>query len=226
MILMIEEQIVYKEVDIEVGGKTVLQNVNIKVGKGEFCFFVGKSGSGKSTLLKSFHGASKIVNGDAVVLSQNLCDFQFDQRPILRRRIGIIFQESLLLASSTIYDNLAIALRAADEVDTLVMDQKIKESLEAVNISIDYSTVVSNLSSGQKQRVALARAIINEPLIIVADEPTASLDEESSDNFMRLLFNIAMDRKITVVISSHDNELIKKYPARTYKIENETTIEL
>lgn len=197
----------------------VLNDVTFKISKGEFVFLIGKTGSGKSSLLKTFYGDIPVTDGYANVVGYDLMKLKNNEIPYLRRRLGIIFQDFQLLNDRTVVDNLIFVMKATGWKD----NRKIKERLQGVLKKIGLETkghkMTHQLSQGEQQRIAIGRAIINNPDIILADEPTGNLDPETSKEIVKLLFNICFSGR-AVVMATHDYSLFQDYKARTLKCED------
>ncbi|KAA0257408.1 cell division ATP-binding protein FtsE [Deferribacter autotrophicus] len=201
-----------------VGDKKALNNVSFKIDRGEFVYITGKSGAGKSTLLRLIYADLYPTSGIVLVGKKNVSYITKSSIPYLRRNIGVIFQDFKLLENYTVYENIKIALEIF-YLDKTHMENKIIPLLHKLDIFKRRNTIVKKLSGGEKQRVAIARALINEPLIILADEPTGNLDPERAETTINLLQNIAKNGS-TVLVATHDEHLINKFPARVLKLEN------
>ncbi|MGA1847350.1 cell division ATP-binding protein FtsE [Deferribacter abyssi] len=201
-----------------IGDKKALNNVSFKIDRGEFVYITGKSGAGKSTLLRLIYADLYPTSGIVLVGKKNVSYITKNSIPYLRRNIGVIFQDFKLLEDYTVYENIKIALEIF-YLDKAHMENKIIPLLHKLDIFKRRNTVVKKLSGGEKQRVAIARALINEPLIILADEPTGNLDPERAETTIKLLQDIAKNGS-TVLVATHDEYMINKYPARVIKLEN------
>src|SRR6266498_1996829 len=185
---------------------SALSNINLKVAKGEFVFLTGISGAGKSTLLKLFYGALKPDRGQVLIDGQNIIRLPAAQLPFLRRNVGVVFQDFKLLPNRTVLENVALTLEVLGWCKKDI-GKKVYHILKQMGLEQKINTTPLRLSGGEQQRVALARALVNDPKIILADEPTGNLDEESKS----LILNILKDANIrgsTVVVASHDKRLI------------------
>lgn len=208
-----------KNVNIYQGKSLILSDVNISVDKGEFVYLVGKTGTGKSSLLKTLYGDLELREGEGWVTGHNLKELTWKTVPFLRRNLGVVFQDFQLLTDRNVNENLKFVLRATGWKDEKLMDDKIKDVLEKVNLQTKGFKMPFELSGGEQQRVDIARAMLNSPRLILADEPTGNLDPETSDEIMQLLFHICKDYNTTIVMATHDYLVINKYPARTLKTE-------
>jgi cell division transport system ATP-binding protein len=205
---------------------TVLENVNFDLVDAEFCYVIGKSGSGKSSLLKTLYGGVELQSGSAEVVGMNLKELNRANTPAFRRKLGIIFQEFHLFNGWTVADNLEYVLKATGWNSVTERAAKIKDTLEEVNLTKAITDKVYQLSGGQQQKLVIARAIINDPVLIIADEPTANLDAEASDEIIYLMKRISEKYKTATLFATHDRRLMEKFPARTVLCENGELTEL
>src|SRR6185369_9434820 len=208
-----------KHVNIYQGNNLILQDVNLKVNKGEFVYLVGKTGTGKSSLLKTLYGDLGLNEGDGTVVGFNLREMDWKKVPFLRRNLGVVFQDFQLLTDRNVNDNLKFVLRATGWKDEKLMDEKILDVLDKVGLKPKGFKMPFELSGGEQQRVDVARALLNSPKLILADEPTGNLDPETSDEIMQLLFHISRDFGTAIVMATHDYIVINKYPARMVRTE-------
>lgn len=202
------------------GKNLILQDVNLKVNKGDFVYLVGKTGTGKSSLLKTLYGDLPLNQGEGRVAGFNLREMDWKKVPYLRRTLGVVFQDFQLLTDRNVNENLKFVLRATGWTDVKLMDEKIQDVLEKVGLKSKGFKMPFELSGGEQQRVDIARALLNSPKLILADEPTGNLDPETSDEIMLLLFNICRDYHAAVIMATHDYIVINKFPARTLKTES------
>tara|TARA_B100000029_G_scaffold155479_1_gene150810 strand:- start:6 stop:680 length:675 start_codon:yes stop_codon:yes gene_type:complete len=215
-----------KNLNIELSGKRILTDVNLLIEKGEMTFFIGKTGSGKTTLIKSLYGDISIKNSNEFeIASFNLREIKDHQIPFLRRKIGIVFQDFKLLDDRSIFKNLEFVLKATGWSDNKKIEDRILEVLHMVGIEINLDTYPSKLSGGEQQRIAIARALLNNPELIIADEPTGNLDPETSIEIISL-FEKLNNLGITMIIATHDYNLILKLPGKIYKCENKKLFEV
>ena len=198
----------------------VLQNINLSINEGEFVYLIGKTGSGKSSILKMLYAELEPKSGEARIINYNLSKIKRSEIPMLRRQLGIIFQDFQLLNDRTIGDNLRFVLTATGWENKSEIETRIKEVLFEVNLAETENKFPYQLSGGEQQRVSIARALLNRPRIILADEPTGNLDPETSEGIIKLLFNINKEGT-TVVMATHDHQLIKNFPARTIRFEGQ-----
>jgi cell division transport system ATP-binding protein len=197
----------------------VLSNVDMKLNAGEFAYLIGKTGSGKSSLLKTLYADLPLNEGLGSVAGFSLNTIARRDVPLLRRNIGMVFQDFNLLYDRSILDNLDFVLRATDWTDKIKIKRRIDDVLESVSLTNVLDKKPHQLSEGEQQRVVIARALLNSPQLILADEPTGNLDPDVSDEILELLHNIATNGT-AVLMATHDYRLINKYPGTVYKIEN------
>lgn len=216
---MSEPIIQLKNVNIYQGKSQVLSDVNITVDKGEFVYLVGKTGTGKSSLLKVLYGDLELKEGEGSVAGHNLKGLTWKTVPFLRRNLGVVFQDFQLLTDRNVNENLKFVLKATGWKDEKLMDEKIEEVLDKVNLKTKGFKMPFEMSGGEQQRIDIARALLNSPKLLLADEPTGNLDPETSDEIMQLLYHISRDFGTTIVMATHDYRVIAKYPARTIKTE-------
>jgi cell division transport system ATP-binding protein len=216
---MTEEIINLKNADIYQQETLVLKEVNLTLQKGEFLYIIGKVGSGKTSLLKVFYHEIPLLTGEGMVLGYSLNDMKMKDIPFLRRRLGIIFQDFQLLGDRTVSKNFEFVLRATGWRQERAIQERIDEVLNLVEMPEAGTKMPHRLSGGEQQRIGIARAMLNNPQIILADEPTGNLDPETSEKLMVLLHNINREG-VTVVMATHDYEMIRKFPARRVICEN------
>lgn len=210
-------QIEIKEATIFQGNMPVLHRVNLEVKSGEFVYLVGRTGSGKSSLLKMLYGDLILTEGEASIAGFNLNGLKKKEIPYLRRKLGIVFQDFQLLTDRSVYKNLWFAMRATGWKDKAAMRQNAFDVLDKVNIKHKDYKIPGELSGGEQQRVVVARALINNPDIILADEPTGNLDPEVTDEVMELLHSLSKEGK-TVVMATHDYRVIEKFKGRVITV--------
>ena len=215
-----------KNLNIELSGKKILNDINLDIEKGGMTFLIGKTGSGKTTLIKSLYGDLSIQNSNKFeIVDFNLREIKDYQIPFLRRKIGIVFQDFKLLDDRNIFKNLEFVLKATGWSDNKKIEDRILEVLHMVGIEINLDTYPSKLSGGEQQRIAIARALLNNPELIIADEPTGNLDPETSVEIISL-FEKLNNLGITMIIATHDYNLILKLPGKIYKCENKKLFEV
>lgn len=197
----------------------VLSEVNFTLSRGEFVYLIGRVGSGKSSLIKTINAEMPLKNGTGSVVGFSLENLKPKQIPLLRRRLGIVFQDFQLLTDRSVYENLYFVLHATGWKDKDSIGNTINEVLKKVNLENKGFKMPHQLSGGEQQRVVIARALLNDPDIILADEPTGNLDPETSESIMALLREIS-DSGRAVLMATHNYTLLKKYPGRTLKCDD------
>lgn len=216
-----EMSISLRNVNIFQAKHLVLSNVSMDIEKGEFAYLIGKTGTGKSSLLKMIYGdlELELEQGDATVAGFHLNHIKENQIPFLRRKLGIVFQDFQLLNDRSVHANLLFVLQATGWKDKVKIEERINEVLKKVGLDTKGFKMPHELSGGEQQRVVIARALLNDPEIILADEPTGNLDPETSEGIMRLLFDIRNTGR-AVLMATHNYSMIDKFPARIIKCEN------
>jgi len=209
----------YIDTDILQQDEVVLANVNLEVYSGEFVYLLGKVGSGKSTLLKSFYGEVKTDKGEAGVLGYDLHLIKTREIPFLRRKIGIVFQDFQLLTDRTVYQNLEFVLKATGWTNKSAIDEQITGVLEQVGMASKKDKMPHQLSGGEQQHIVIARALLNSPEIILADEPTGNLDNETANELVELLYKIRTSGT-TIIMATHNLSWLEKFPGRILRCED------
>ena len=205
-------------VDIYQQKHLVLNNVNLQISPGEFVFLIGQTGSGKSSLLKVIYGELHIVNGQGQVAGFDLQKITDKDIPFLRRKLGIVFQDFQLLTDRTVEQNLEFVLKATGWIDKKLISIRILDVLEKVGLRSKIKKMPHELSGGEQQRVVIARALLNDPELILADEPTGNLDPDTSEDIVSLLKQISQSGT-AVLMASHDYHIIRTFPSRIIKCE-------
>ena len=203
----------------------VLSDVNLTVGRGEFIYLVGKVGSGKSSLIKTLTAQLPLKSGIVSIAGYNLAKLKKEKIPYMRRKIGIVFQDFQLLTDRSVNDNLEFVLKATGWKNKTHINKRIGDALDKVGLNLKGYKMPHQLSGGEQQRVAIARALLNDPEIILADEPTGNLDPETSDGIIKLLFEISSTGR-AVIVATHNHTMLKRYSARTIRCENGRLIEV
>jgi len=211
--------ITLKNVDIYQPKHLVLANVNLKIDKGEFVFLIGQTGSGKSSLLKIIYGDLHIASGEGMVAGFDLKRLSEREVPYLRRKLGIVFQDFHLLTDRTVEKNLEFALRATGWKDKALINNRMLDVLEKVGLRSKLKKMPHELSGGEQQRVVIARALLNNPEVILADEPTGNLDPETSEEIVLLLKEISRSGT-AILMATHDYQIIRNMPSRIIKTIN------
>lgn len=197
----------------------VLSDVTFRIEKGEFVYLVGKVGSGKTSLIKTINAQLPLKTGEAVVAGFSLSKLKTRDVPYLRRRLGVVFQDFQLLNDRTVNENLEFVLKATKWTNKKDIDTRIGEVLEKVGLGLKGYKMPHQLSGGEQQRVVIARALLNDPEIILADEPTGNLDPDTSEGIIRLLIEISRSGR-SVIVATHNYTLLKKFHSRTIKCED------
>lgn len=201
-----------KDVNIFQEDNLILNSIDFSLNEGEFKYIIGKTGSGKSSLLKTLYADIPLKNGDGMVAGYDLRKLDKKDIPFLRRKIGIIFQDFQLLNDRTVRDNLIFVMEATGWTDKAKMATNIAEVLNDVGLESKANSMPHQLSGGEQQRVVIARALLNDPILILADEPTGNLDPDTSDDIMNLLININKKTNTAILFATHDYRLIQKFP--------------
>lgn len=207
--------------NIQQGAQIILEQVNLRIAPGEFTYLIGKTGSGKTSLLKTLYGALPLQIGEGTVAGFNLKKLNRKSLALLRREMGIVFQDFNLLSDRSVYDNLAFVLRATGQSNKKQVNQRIQEVLEQVGLPEKIQVMPHQLSGGEQQRVVIARALLNEPKIIIADEPTGNLDPETSDDILLLLRKVSKAHQAAVLFATHDYRILEHFPARIIRCMNQ-----
>lgn len=197
----------------------ILSNINLEVKHGEFIYIIGKTGSGKSSFMKTLYADLPLTEGQASIVDYDLAALKESDIPYLRRKIGIVFQDFKLLPDRTVTANMLFVLKATGWTDKAEMQAKIDEVLEKVDLKSIANKMPHQLSGGEQQRVAIARALLNDPELILADEPTGNLDPQTSVEVLDVLRKINANGK-TVIMATHDYALLMKFPSKTLKCED------
>jgi len=224
--LILNAVISFEHVDIYQEEALVLSNVNFAVAPAEMCYIVGKSGSGKSSLLKTMYGVLPIKIGSAKIANFSLETIKPKEIPILRRSLGMVFQDFNLFDDWSVGKNLLYILEATGWKERPKMTARVIQVLEMVGLGGYEKKSIQTLSGGEQQRVVIARALLNNPPVIIADEPTGNLDPDTSDEILYLLNRLAREFGTTIMIATHDYRLIQKFPARVFKCESGQLIDV
>jgi len=214
----------FEDIPVYQKNNLVLNHVSFKIDKGEFVYLIGKTGSGKTSLLKTIYAELPVLEGLANVCGYSLRAIKRKDIPFLRRKLGIIFQDFQLLPDRSVYENLLFVMKATGWKEKPDIEQRIHDVLSKVGLETKGFKMPHQLSGGEQQRVAIARALVNDPEIILADEPTGNLDPETSKGIVRLLMEISHAGR-SIIMATHNYNLIHYFPARIIKCENGATID-
>lgn len=206
----------FSHVDINNGDSLVIEDLNFTLNRGDFVYLTGKVGSGKTSILRSFTAENPVYNGTALVAEFNLIGIKRKQIPYLRRSLGVVFQNFQLLMDRTVHENLEFVLRSTDWKERRAIDARIEEVLQMVGLTSKAHKMPHQLSGGEQQRVAIARSLLNSPAVILADEPTGNLDNETAAGIMDLLTRINQEEGTAMVTVTHNTALLSKYPGRVF----------
>lgn len=215
----------YKNVEVLRKELLVLKNVNFQLEEGQFVYLIGRVGSGKSSLMKTMYAEVPIEMGEARIFDYDLSAIRRKDVPMLRRQIGVVFQDFQLLSDRSVYDNLLFVLKATGWKNNTDIDERINEVLSEVGMEHKSYKMPHELSGGEQQRIAIARALLNRPKLILADEPTGNLDQETGHQIMSLLHRICAEGT-AVIMATHNIQLTEDFPARVVKCEDKNVIEL
>ena len=211
----------FRDADIRGGESTVIYGLDMDVFPGDFLYIVGKVGTGKTSIIRTMIAENPLVKGRGEVCGFNLATIREKDIPFLRRKLGVVFQDFQLLMDRPVEENLLFVLKATGWKSSSGMDRRIKEVLEAVGMEHKAHRMPHQLSGGEQQRVAIARALLNDPEVIIADEPTGNLDNETADGIMTLLTSINRERGNAVVMVTHNRSIFGKYRGRVMECRNE-----
>lgn len=214
-----------KNVTIYQENKVILSQVNLEVNAGEFIYIIGKTGTGKSSFMKTLYGDLTLTEGTGNIVGYDLLNLKDKDIPFLRRKIGIVFQDFQLLPDRSVKDNMLFVLKATGWTEASAIQDKIDEVLDKVGMKDLANKMPHQLSGGEQQRVAIARALLNDPELILADEPTGNLDPQTSVEVLSVLKKINENGK-TVIMATHDYALLMKFPSKTLKCEDNTIFEV
>jgi len=214
-----------KDASIFQGDSLVLSNVNVEINKGEFVYLIGKTGTGKSSFMKTLYGDLPLTEGEGHIVDFDLKHLKEKEIPFLRRKLGVVFQDFKLLIDRTINDNLLFVLKATGWKDKTEMNTRVEEVLTKVDMKTKGFKFPHELSGGEQQRVAIARALLNNPELILADEPTGNLDPQTSVEVMEVLQDINKNGN-TILMATHDYALLLKYPSKTLKCDDNEVYEV
>ena len=215
----------FRDADIMAGDNIVVHKLNMEVEAGDLVYILGKVGSGKTSIIRSVTAENRIGSGEAEACGFKLNGIRQRDIPKLRRKLGIVFQDFRLLMDRSVWENLDFILKSTGWKDRRAADNRIDEVLEAVGMSTKAHKMPHQLSGGEQQRIAIARALLNSPEVILADEPTGNLDEETTEDILRLLNGLNKDSGTTLVIVTHDKSIVDRYPGRVFVCADESCSE-
>jgi len=218
--------IFFKDARITNGESIVVYDLNMAVREGDLVYIVGKVGTGKTSIIRTVIAENPLTEGEGEVCGFNLCGLRSKDVPMLRRRLGVVFQDFQLLLDRTVESNLEFVLRSTGWKDRAAIDKRILEVLEAVGMQTKAHKMPHQLSGGEQQRVAIARAILNDPEVIIADEPTGNLDSETATGILDLLMKINREQGTAIVMVTHNRNIIQRYPGRVFETKDETCKEI
>jgi cell division transport system ATP-binding protein len=222
---MSEENIIQLiNADIVQHDHVVLSDISLEIKKGEFVYLIGKVGSGKTSIIKTLNAELLLTKGQGTVAGYNLADLKTSDIAFLRRKLGVVFQDFRLLNDRNVYDNLSFVLKATDWKDDKEIEQRVIAVLDKVGMSHKVKSMPHQLSGGELQRVVIARALLNNPEIILADEPTGNLDPQTSIELLQILKDLNEQGK-TIVIATHDYPMIRRFPARIITVDEQKIFE-
>ena len=221
-----ENVIVFKDADITSGEGIVVYGLNMEVHEGDLVYIVGKVGTGKTSIIRTIIAENPLQNGQGNVCGFNLKKLRKRDIPMLRRKLGVVFQDFQLLMDRSVEANLEFVLKSTGWKDREAIDKRIMEVLEAVDMQTKAHKMPHQLSGGEQQRIAIARAILNDPEVIIADEPTGNLDAETAEGILQLLLGINRDRGTAIVMVTHNRGIIERHPGRVFETGNEICKEI
>ena len=216
----------FADADITNGEDIVVYGLNMEVSKGDLVYIVGKVGSGKSSIIRTIIAENPVTKGTATVCGYDLRTIKPKEIPYLRRKLGVVFQDFQLLMDRTVEDNLYFVLKSTGWKDKEAMDKRIDEVLRAVGMQTKAHKMPHQLSGGEQQRIAIARSILNEPEVIIADEPTGNLDEDTAIGILNLLQKINRERGTAIVMVTHNTGIVDRYPGRIFRTAEESCREI
>ncbi|MEN9489139.1 MAG: hypothetical protein RL494_1404 [Bacteroidota bacterium] len=214
-----------QDVNIYQSGNKIISDINLSINSGEFIYIIGKTGSGKSSFMKMLYADIPLTEGQGTIVDYDLNGLIDQDIPFLRRKIGMVFQDFKLLYDRTVTENLVFVLKATGWTDLQKINDKIEEVLQKVGMANMANKMPHQLSGGEQQCVAIARALLNDPELILADEPTGNLDPQTSSEILELLKKINAQGK-TIIMATHDYALLMKYPSKTLKCEDGAIFEV
>ena len=215
----------FRNADIINGEATVIYGLNMDVFPGDFVYIVGKVGTGKTSIIRTVIAENPLHKGNGTACGFELKEIKDKEIPYLRRKMGVVFQDFQLLMDRSVEDNLLFVLQATGWKDEGQMKKRITSVLEAVGMELKRHKMPHQLSGGEQQRIAIARSLLNDPQVIIADEPTGNLDNETADGIMKLLTGINKDKGTAIVMVTHNRSIFEKYPGRVFVCKDEHCLE-
>lgn len=215
----------FRNADILAGDNVVVHGLNLEVSAGDLVYFLGKVGSGKTSIIRTITAENRIGAGEAEACGFNLKTLRQRDIPKLRRKLGVVFQDFRLLMDRSVWENLDFILKATGWKDRKKADERIDEVLEATGMSTKAHKMPHQLSGGEQQRIAIARALLNSPELILADEPTGNLDEETTEDILQLLNKLNKENGTTLIMVTHDKSIVERYPGRVFVCQDESCTE-
>ena len=216
----------FSNADIRGGDVTVIYGLDMQVYPGQIVYVVGKVGSGKTSIFRAITAEQKLLKGSGQVCGYDLTKIRAKDVPYLRRKIGVVFQDFQLLMDRSVEDNLSFVLKATGWKDASAIQKRINEVLEAVDMTTKAHKMPHQLSGGEQQRIAIARAILNNPALILADEPTGNLDDETAEGILQLLQQINREQGTAIVMVTHNRGICARYPGRVFETRDESCQEI
>ncbi len=218
--------ITFADADIINSENTVIYDLNMDVYEGELVYIVGKVGSGKTSIIRTISAENPLTKGCGQVCGYNLVGIKEKDIPFLRRKLGVVFQDFQLLMDRSVYDNLAFVLKSTGWKEAKAIDDRIDDVLKAVGMTTKAHKMPHQLSGGEQQRIAIARAILNDPKVIIADEPTGNLDDNTAEDILQLLKSINKDKGTAIVMVTHNLNICERYPGRIFETKDEMCKEI
>lgn len=215
----------FRDADIMAGENVVVHGLNMEITPGDLVYILGKVGSGKTSIIRTVTAENPLEKGEAEACGFSLKGLRQRDIPKLRRKLGVVFQDFRLLMDRSVWENLDFILKATGWKDRKAADARIDEVLEAVGMTTKAHKMPHQLSGGEQQRIAIARALLNSPEVILADEPTGNLDEETAEEILRLLNKLNKENGTTLIMVTHDRSIVERYPGRVFVCQNESCTE-
>ncbi len=215
----------FRNADILAGDNVVVHGLNLEVSAGDLVYILGKVGSGKTSIIRTITAENRIGAGEAEACGFNLKTLKQRDIPKLRRKLGVVFQDFRLLMDRSVWENLDFILKATGWKDRKKADERIDEVLEATGMSTKAHKMPHQLSGGEQQRIAIARALLNSPELILADEPTGNLDEETTEDILQLLNKLNKENGTSLIMVTHDKSIVERYPGRVFVCQDESCTE-